>query len=101
MHSIDPELSIALLISDSRDLGQNLALLSFVPAIYSPDYKLVDKRLIRAAHARNIQVIQWTVFNADTMRDVLSWGVDGLITDYPDLAIEVLLERETQIKPNK
>ena len=100
MHSIDPELSIALLISDSHDLEQNLALLSFVPAIYSPDYKLVDKRLIRAAHAQNIQVIPWTVNNADTMRELLSWGVDGLITDYPDLAIEVLTESETQIKPN-
>ena len=101
MHRIDPELSIALLISDSHDLGQNLALLSFVPEIYSPDYKLVNERLIRAAHARNIQVIPWTVNNADTMRELLSWGVDGLITDYPDLAVEVLLESETQAKPNK
>jgi len=101
MHSIDPELSIALLIRDSHDLGQNLALLSFVPEIYSPDYKLVDKRLIRAAHARNIQVIPWTVNNADTMRELLSWGADGLITDYPDLAIEVLSESEIQAKPDK
>jgi glycerophosphoryl diester phosphodiesterase len=101
MHSINPELSIALLISDSRDLEQNLALLSFVPEIYSPDYKLVNERLIRAAHARNIQVIPWTVNNADTMRELLSWGVDGLITDYPDLAVEVLLKSETQAKPNK
>jgi len=100
MHSIDPDLSIALLISDSRDLGQNLALLSFVPEIYSPDYKLVNEQLIRAAQARNIQVIPWTVNNADTMRELLSWGVDGLITDYPDLAVEVLLESEIQIKPN-
>ena len=101
MHRIDPELSIALLISDSHDLEQNLALLSFLPEIYSPDYKLVNERMIRAAHARHLQVIPWTVNTADTMRELLSWGVDGLITDYPDLAIEVLSESATQAKPNK
>jgi glycerophosphoryl diester phosphodiesterase len=101
MHRLDPGLSIALLISDSHDLEQNLALLSFVPEIYSPNYKLLDEGLIRAAHARNIQVIPWTVNNAETMRKLLDLGVDGLITDYPDLAIEVLSENEIQAKPNK
>jgi glycerophosphoryl diester phosphodiesterase len=100
MHGLDPDLSIALLISDSHNLEQNLALLSFVPEIYSPNYKLVDEGLIRAAHARNIQVIPWTVNEAETMRELLDMGVDGLITDYPDIAIEVLSENETQAKPD-
>jgi len=101
MHSIDPQVSTALLISDSRDFEKNLALLSYVPEIYSPDYKLVDKELIRAAHARNIQVIPWTVNDADSMRELLAWGVDGLITDYPDLGIEVVSEHENPRKPDK
>jgi glycerophosphoryl diester phosphodiesterase len=37
-------------------------------------------------------VIPWTVNDADTMRKLLTWGVDGLITDYPDLAVKVLSE---------
>ena len=98
IHSIDPQLSTALLISDSRDFEQNLAQLSFTPDIYSPDYKLVDEELIRSAHARNIQVIPWTVNDADTMRELLAWGVDGLITDYPDLGVEVLSEYAGQRK---
>ena len=101
MHSIDPQVSTALLISDSRDFEKNLALLSYVPEIYSPDYTLVDKELIRAAHARNIQVIPWTVNDADSMRELLAWGVDGLITDYPDLGIEVVSEHENPRKPDK
>jgi glycerophosphoryl diester phosphodiesterase len=92
MHSIDPQVSTSLIISNSHGIRENLAQLSFVPDIYSPDYKLVDEELIRAAHARNIQVIPWTVNDADTMRKMLAWGVDGLITDYPDLAVEVLSE---------
>jgi glycerophosphoryl diester phosphodiesterase len=92
MHSIDPQVSTSLIISNPNGIRENLAQLSFVPDIYSPDYKLVDEELVRAAHARNIQVIPWTVNEADTMRKLLAWGVDGLITDYPDLAVEVLSE---------
>ncbi len=92
MHSIDPQVSTSLIISNPHGIRENLAQLSFVPDIYSPDYELVDEELIHAAHARNIQVIPWTVNDADTMRKLLAWGVDGLITDYPDLAIEVLSE---------
>jgi glycerophosphoryl diester phosphodiesterase len=92
MHSIDPQVSTSLIISNSHGIRENLAQLSFVPDIYSPNYELVDEELIRAAHARNIQVIPWTVNDADTMRKLLAWGVDGLITDYPDLALEVLSE---------
>jgi glycerophosphoryl diester phosphodiesterase len=101
VHSIDPQVSTAFLISDSRDFEKNLALLSYVPEIYSPDYTLVDKELILAAHARNIQVIPWTVNDADTMRELLAWGVDGLITDYPDLGIEVLSEHASERKPGQ
>ena len=92
MHSIDPQVSTSLIISNPHGIGENLAQLSFVPDIYSPDYELVDEELIRAAHARNIQVIPWTINEADTMRKLLAWGIDGLITDYPDLAVEVLSE---------
>jgi len=101
MHGIDAQLSLALLISDSHDFEQNLAQLSFVPEIYSPDYTLVDEKLIHAAHARNIRVIPWTVNDADTMRKLLTLGVDGLITDYPDLAVEVLSEYATPPKPGQ
>jgi len=60
MHSIDPQVSTSLIISNSHGIRENLAQLSFVPDIYSPDYKLVDEELIRAAHARNIQVVAFS-----------------------------------------
>lgn len=101
IYDIDPQLSTALLISDSKDFEQNLARLSFVPDIYSPDYDLVNEALVRAAQDRNLQVIPWTVNDAATMRQLLSWGVDGLITDYPDIAAEVLSEGVWQSKPIK
>ncbi len=50
-------------------------------------------RLVRAAHARDIQVHVWTVDEADQMRALIDAGVDGLMTDRPTLLKQVLQER--------
>jgi glycerophosphoryl diester phosphodiesterase len=48
---------------------------------------------VRDAHQRGLQVLPWTVNNPADMARLLAWGVDGLITDYPDRARAVLRER--------
>ena len=53
--------------------------------------RLLTPRMIEAAHARNIPVQVWTVDDPDDMRRLLSWGVDGIQTDRPDLLSEVLV----------
>ncbi len=90
--NIDPDISLVLLVDNRKSLRKNLSRLSFTPAIYSPDYKRVSKEMIRAAHAQNIRVIPWTVNDEKTMRKLVALGVDGLITDYPDLGVRVLAE---------
>lgn len=45
---------------------------------------------VRAAHARNLAVEPWTINDAETMRKLIDWGVDGIITDRPDIMMEVL-----------
>jgi glycerophosphoryl diester phosphodiesterase len=42
-----------------------------------------------AAHDRGLRVVPWTVNKRDDMRRLIRLGVDGLITDYPDVAQEV------------
>ena len=76
----------------NEGLQQNLDRLSFTPQIYSPDHELLDQAEIDAAHQRNIRVIPWTVNDAKTMRQLIELGVDGLITDYPDLGARILAE---------
>jgi len=92
MHKIDQQISISLLVDNQQGLLQNLTRLSFIPQVYSPDYQLLDRAQIDAAHTQNIQVIPWTVNDEKTMRELVEIGVDGLITDYPDLGIKVLAE---------
>jgi glycerophosphoryl diester phosphodiesterase len=88
---LDPAWRQALLVARDGDRGlpANLDALGFVPEIYSPDYRLVDEALLREAHRRGMQVIPWTVNTPGEMRRLKALGVDGLITDYPDLAQEV------------
>lgn len=45
---------------------------------------------VRAAHARNLAVEPWTINDEETMRKFIEWGVDGLITDRPDIMLNVL-----------
>ncbi len=89
-HRLDPEVTTALLVDNRKGFEKNLARLSFVPDIYSPDYKRVTMGLIKAAHAKNIKVIPWTVNDPGAMNKLIDMGVDGLITDYPDIAIDLL-----------
>lgn len=51
---------------------------------------LMDERLIRVAQTRGIDVHYWTVNDRETMKQLIDLGVDGIITDRPDIKIELL-----------
>jgi glycerophosphoryl diester phosphodiesterase len=55
--------------------------------------RVIDEKLVAAAHAAGLQVHAWTVNQPEEMRRLLDFGVDGVITDRPDLLKEVLIER--------
>ncbi|MBV8401940.1 MAG: hypothetical protein JOZ17_24950, partial [Acetobacteraceae bacterium] len=43
-----------------------------------------------------IHVVTWTVNRAEDMARLIDWGVDGLITDRPDIARQVSLAEGIQ-----
>jgi glycerophosphoryl diester phosphodiesterase len=49
--------------------------------------------LVERAHDAGVRVVVWTVNDASTMSRLLDAGVDGIITDRPDLLREVLISR--------
>ena len=55
-------------------------------------WRVVTPALVRAAHDANIAVYVWTIDDPADMRRLLGWGVDGIMTDRPDLLAEVLGE---------
>ncbi|WP_194395524.1 glycerophosphodiester phosphodiesterase family protein [Microbacterium atlanticum] len=52
--------------------------------------RLVTPRLIDAAHRHGVEVHVWTVNEADDMRRLVAMGVDGIVTDRADTALDVL-----------
>lgn len=90
---------LALLVEDTGQppeaaLHDGLEALDFTPHIYSPSHRLVTAEVVEIAHAQGMAVLPWTVNDPADMRRVRALGVDGLITDYPDVAVP-LLTRET------
>lgn len=67
----------------------------YVPlAALHPQFSLVSARYAGAAHRRGLRVNAWTVNDAADMRRLRDWGVDGIITNYPDVLRGVLSERQ-------
>lgn len=54
---------------------------------------VVTPRFIRDAHRVGAQVHVWTIDDPDVMRSLLDQGVDGIVSDRPDLLRDVLRER--------
>ncbi|MEX2611403.1 MAG: glycerophosphodiester phosphodiesterase [Gemmatimonadota bacterium] len=67
-----------------------------VHVVQVPEYhgrlRIVTARFVEELHRRGIQVHVWTVNEEAAMRRLLAWGVDGLITDRPDVAAALLGE---------
>lgn len=87
-----PDIELAMLIENDKTIDQNIEELGFTPDIYSCYYKLLDESKISYLQSLNMKVIPWTVNEVAAIRDMKNWGVDGIISDYPDRVFKVLSE---------
>jgi glycerophosphoryl diester phosphodiesterase len=53
--------------------------------LWSPNYRDIDARAIAEAHELGVAVIAWTVNDARDMARLIDMGVDGIISDRPDV----------------
>lgn len=56
--------------------------------------RVVSPSMVEAAHRLGLEVHVWTVDERETMERLLSWGVDGIMTDRPDVLAEVMAPAE-------
>ncbi len=87
MHQQFPAVQTAYLYEgiSLSSLDVKLEKLGFTPTIYSPAYQLVTKQLVKKCHAKGMQIIPWTVNDSASIKRLMNIGVDGIITDYPNL----------------
>lgn len=55
-----------------------------------PKVKKLEQSTIVECHAAGIQVNTWTCDDPARMAELVAWGIDGIVTNVPDVAVEVL-----------
>jgi len=86
-----PEYRISFLSSSVNPSDKIIEQLGFKPDIFSPYFKSLNKKNVEEWHENSISVIPWTVNKISDMKKVISYGVDGLITDYPNRYFESMI----------
>jgi glycerophosphoryl diester phosphodiesterase len=120
-----PEIATAYLTSDSENVrdagaaaspwtnGIRLADHGSVPKMvkaagggtWSPNYRDLSEALVKEAKSLGLEVVPWTVNDPADMERLIDWGVDGIITDYPDRLRDVMaakrlpLPKPTPVSP--
>lgn len=87
LHQKYPHIRTAMLIEDydKRELDEQVKDLGFTPSVYSPAQELVNEKLVKKCHKQKMKVIPWTVNEKEKIEELKKMGVDGVITDYPNL----------------
>lgn len=97
MRRLAPEIPLGLLVMDSEPTW----LISFSRLItpyhaFHPSFPMVDDQLVQREHKLGYHVNVWTVNEPDQIRELVSIGVDGVITDAPDTARELVEESRAE-----
>lgn len=67
--------------------------------IWSPNFNDLNQHLLQRARTLELRVIPWTVNDIQDMARLIDWGVDGIITDYPDRLRTVMQRRGMSLPP--
>ncbi len=62
---------------------------------WTPEHEDLTEDQLAEAHGLGLLVVPWTVNARADMLRLIGWGVDGLITDWPDRALAALADRPT------
>lgn len=85
LHQKYPKIRTSLGIDEKEDFENNIKDLGFKPTIYSPYSVLVGKNLVDKCHAAGVKIIPWTINSVKDLEYFIGLGVDGIITDYPNI----------------
>lgn len=91
-HDIAPEIPVGLL-TGTRMSSAELAVAAEYAAQINPSFRVVDQGYLDEVHALGMQMSVYTVNTGRDMRAMLDLGVDGIITDYPAVLLDLLSRR--------
>lgn len=79
-----PSIRVALLIDSNEAIQKKLKKLSYKPEVISPYFDLLNNDMVQYLKKDGFTVIPWTVNSSSDLKRMISYNVDGIITDYPD-----------------
>ncbi len=82
-----PEVPVGFLYETallSRAARLAAALIRLRPQTLHPWWGMITPQTVRQAHAWGRRVVAWTVDDPEAMARLINWGVDAIITNYPD-----------------
>lgn len=82
------DIKISLLIEDNTAPDIHINDLGFLPHILASDYNFLTADKVMQLHAKQIKVFAFTVNKLSDIQQMLAIGVDAIITDYPDIAVQ-------------
>lgn len=94
LHKNYPKIKTSFLVE--RDVAdkvtEQLNKLGFTPDIYSPAFAVVSQQVVDICHAAKMKIVPWTVNKKEEIQKLVDMGVDGIISDYPDLFSQIKLK---------
>lgn len=60
---------------------------------WAPDYRALTKEVLDEAHRAGLRLVVWTVNEPRDIARLVDWGIDGIISDYPDRVIQEARKR--------
>ncbi|MGM9476019.1 glycerophosphodiester phosphodiesterase family protein [Pedobacter sp. GSP4] len=85
IHRKYPEVRLNYLANNDKPYETHMADLGFKPFILGSSYKGFDPEIINKAHADGVRVLTATVNSKEEIEKLKTLGIDGVMTDYPDL----------------
>lgn len=92
-HSLWPELPTAWLTVTVDEAQAEIVAADLHSSGHSalhPDVKTLTRHVVETMHRHGLSVNTWTVDDPVRMTELLQWGIDGLCTNKPDVALEVI-----------
>lgn len=89
LHKYDPDLPKALICNELPPNWCDLAADLSLTAIHLNQKTIDSPKIIEAVHAQNLLLRLWTVNDWDRLQTFINYGVDQILTDYPDLFSQI------------
>lgn len=90
IHLKNTVVRLALLVDENEQIESKLDTMSFKPDIISPYFKLLTKDIVTEYKENGFEVIPWTVNTEEDISAMMRFGVDGIISDFPDKVIALV-----------